>query len=61
MDKPVYQKCYECLVTQMIRVRAHEIWEWRMENEIDGSAPGDWLEAEREVLETIAGGYKSLI
>lgn len=60
MDKPIYQKCYDCLVRQMISVRAYEIYEWRLEYGIEGNALGDWLEAEREVLEKIAGGYKSL-
>jgi len=60
MDKPVYQKCFECCIEQMIRARAREIWEWRVENDIPGDANGDWQDAETEVLETIAGGYKSL-
>lgn len=34
-----------------IRLRAFEIYEWRIENEIPGSATSDWLEAEIEILE----------
>jgi hypothetical protein len=60
MDKPIYQRCYECLIAQMIRSRAFEIWEWRMETETPGDALSDWTKAETEVLEKIAGGYSSL-
>jgi hypothetical protein len=60
VDKPVYQKCYECLVEQMIRCRAFEIWEWRVETDTPGDAASDWREAETEVLEKLAGGYRSL-
>jgi hypothetical protein len=45
----------------MIRCRAYEIWEWRCEYDIESSELGNWLDAEREVLEKIAGGYRSLI
>ncbi len=60
MEKPIYQKCHECLIEQMIRCRAYEIWEWRMESGAPGDTASDWREAEMEVLETLAGGYKSL-
>ena len=56
----IYSKCADCLIAQMIRSRAYEIWEWRIEYDVAGSELGDWCEAEREVLEKIAGGYKSL-
>ena len=59
-NKSIYQKCFECCIEQMIHCRAYEIYEYRMEYGVDGSALSDWLEAEREVLEKIAGGYRSL-
>ena len=59
-NKPIYQKCFDCCIMQMIRCRAYEIWEWRSEYNIPGDALQDWREAEREVLEKLAGGYKSL-
>ncbi len=36
-----------------IRLRAFEIYEWRIENEEEGCALGDWLEAEAEILKAI--------
>ena len=44
----------------MIECRAYEIWEYRREYDIPGDAQSDWREAETEVLEKLAGGYKSL-
>ena len=55
-----YQKCANCLVQQMIRCRAYEIYEWRIEYDVAGSELEDWLDAEREVLEKINGSYRSL-
>ena len=40
-------------IKDKIRLRAYEIYEWRIENEISGSGLGDWLEAEVEVLEQV--------
>lgn len=35
---------------ERVRKRAHEIWEARQVNNVEGSALDDWLAAEREVL-----------
>lgn len=58
---PIYIKCQNCLVQQMIKSRAFEIYEYRQEYNVAGFELGDWLDAEREVLEKINGGYRSLI
>lgn len=60
VDKPIYQKCMDCLVKKMIEHRAYEIWEWRMESGEPGNDKSDWGSAEAEVLEKLADGYKSL-
>ena len=57
---PVYQQCFECCIEQMIKCRAFEIYEYRQEYNVEDSELEDWLQAEREVLEKINGGYKSL-
>jgi DNA-directed RNA polymerase subunit RPC12/RpoP len=37
-------------IKQKIEQRAFEIFEWRKENGVPGSALGDWLEAECEII-----------
>ena len=37
-------------IEQRIRERAFEIYEWRIENDVEGCALGDWLEAKEEVM-----------
>ena len=59
-NKPVYQQCFECLIKKMIECRAYEIYEYRQEYQVIGDEKSDWQEAEIEVLEKLAGGYKSL-
>lgn len=45
----------------MIECRAFEIYEYRQEYNVLGDEKTDWKEAETEILEKLAGGYKSLL
>ncbi len=36
---------------ERIKIRAYEIWQWREDNLIEGTAEQDWLEAEKELTE----------
>ncbi len=52
-EKNLYHLCFTCGLTQLIRCRAFEIYEWRFANDVPGTAEQDWLEAEKEMLEKI--------
>jgi hypothetical protein len=54
MDKPIYQMSYEQIVRRAVELRAYELFEWRRENNEPGCALGDWLEAEKDILEQIS-------
>lgn len=50
MDRPIYQKCRDCCIQKIIEARAFEIYEYRLENDIEGSHWDDWFKAESEVM-----------
>ena len=40
-------------IEDLIRQRAYEIWEWRMEYNVEGNDIDDWLQAEYEIEDEV--------
>jgi len=38
-------------IREKIEARAYELYEWRKENNVPGSALGDWLDAQAEIFD----------